>query len=230
MSLPENQIDTEINDLQIEVPLASCKLEGRLTIPVGARQIVVFSHGSGSSRFSPRNWYVAEILHAQHIATLLIDLLTEQEGLQDERTRHLRFDIPLLADRLVQITRWVRKNDMTRHLQQALFGSSTGAAAALIAAAESHDEVASVVSRGGRPDLADDYLSYVTAPTLLIVGSADRQVLDLNQQALAKLNRQSRIQIIPGASHLFEEPGTLDKVAHHAADWIKHHPGQHHEV
>ncbi|MFC4346847.1 dienelactone hydrolase family protein [Kordiimonas lipolytica] len=225
-----DQLQDQIHDLRIDIPLATVALEGRLTIPGEARQIAIFAHGSGSSRFSPRNWYVAEIFHQQHIATLLTDLLTEKEGREDQMTFKLRFDITLLADRLVQIGHWVKTNDRTKHLERAFFGSSTGAAAALIAAAESPDNVTSIVSRGGRPDLAGEYLPHVKAPTLLIVGGDDRQVLDLNEQALARLNDRSDIHVVPGAGHLFEEHGALDKVAHLAADWIKHHSGTRHEI
>ncbi|MCJ9428840.1 dienelactone hydrolase family protein [Kordiimonas sp. A6E486] len=219
-----------IYDVTVSVPTESAMLEGRLTVPATATQIVIFAHGSGSSRFSPRNWYVAEVLHGHNIATLLIDLLTEAEGQEDMRTGHLRFNIPLLATRLANVAAWVHATQETRHLHIGYFGSSTGAGAALIAAADSDVPIAAIVSRGGRPDMAGDYLPAVKAPTLLIVGGFDTQVLALNEQALAHLNNQSRIEVIPGATHLFEEPGTLEQVALKAAEWFKHHTGVSHAL
>lgn len=212
-----------IYDKTVAVPLNNDSLGGRLTVPARANNIVIFAHGSGSSRFSPRNWFVAEVLHSRNMATLLIDLLSEKEGIEDQRTGHLRFDIPLLAERLEHVTRWANGNEDTKDLQVCYFGSSTGAAAALIAAAEHTDDINAVVSRGGRPDLAENYLQKVTAPVLLIVGELDRQVLALNEQALGKLNVLSSIHIVPGATHLFEEKGALEKAAYAAADWFEHH-------
>lgn len=223
MSAVDHRHGNKLFDQAVTIALEGLVLEGRLTVPDGATNIVIFAHGSGSSRFSPRNWYVAETLHAQHIATLLIDLLTEDEALSERHTRHLRFDIQLLANRLAQIARWVAQYDDTAHLSLCFFGSSTGAAAALVAAAETTEPIASIVSRGGRPDLAGDYLPLVKAPTLLVVGGRDSQVVALNEQALAKLNKQSKLKIIPGATHLFEEEGTLEQVAHTAATWFKQH-------
>jgi dienelactone hydrolase len=191
-------------------------LGGTLTLPQGARGLVVFAHGSGSSRFSPRNRQVADVLHAAGIGTLLMDLLTEDEERVDLLTRELRFDIGLLGDRVVAAVDWAA--------QQArpvgTFGASTGAAAALVAAAERPELVTAVVSRGGRPDLAGDALPRVRAPTLLIVGGDDPVVLDLNRQAMERLEAETRLEVVPGASHLFEEPGTLDRVAELARDWF----------
>jgi len=214
-----------IYDVTVSVPTAGALLEGRLTVPATATEIVIFAHGSGSSRFSPRNWYVAEVLHEHNIATLLIDLLTEEEGQEDMLTGHLRFNIPLLAARLAGVAAWVHGTQETRHLHIGYFGSSTGAAAALIAAADSDVPIVAVVSRGGRPDLAGDYLSAVSAPTLLIVGGLDTQVIALNERSLRKLNDKSRLEIVPGATHLFEEPGKLEKVALKATEWFKLHTG-----
>ncbi|WP_308910506.1 dienelactone hydrolase family protein [Pseudokordiimonas caeni] len=217
--------DDGIHDQYVEVPIDGITLEGRLTVPSGAKGIVIFAHGSGSSRFSPRNWQVAEVLHAHGIASLLIDLLTASEGRIDDMTRRLRFDIPMLAARLAAVARWVHRFPATRQLELCFFGSSTGAGAALIAAAEMTDPVAAIVSRGGRPDLAGDYLRHVKAPTLLIVGSRDTEVLALNEEALANLNASSKIHVVTGATHLFEEEGKLEEVAHLAAEWFRRHVG-----
>lgn len=211
-----------IYDNQVSVAADGVMLKGRLTVPDLAAGIVIFAHGSGSSRHSPRNWYVAEVLHARHIATLLTDLLTEKEEVIDERTRHLRFDIPMLASRLAAIARWTRENEATAHLKIGYFGASTGGGAALIAAAQDPGLIEAVVSRGGRPDLAGNDLPRVKAPTLLIVGQHDSQVLALNESALRRLNDRSKLYVIPGATHLFEEPGALEKVAHTAAEWFDH--------
>jgi len=210
-----------IRDLSIKIPLEKVTLEGRLTVPERAKGIVIFAHGSGSSRFSSRNWYVAEILHDQNIATLLTDLLTIEEEQIDLQTRHIRFDIPLLAERLVQIADWAEQDSRTNHLKIGYFGSSTGGGAALIAAAQAPDNIATVVSRGGRPDLAGDFLPQVKAPALLIVGERDQEVLALNREALERLNEKSKLHIIPGATHLFEEPGTLKIAADSAMKWFK---------
>lgn len=230
MSVDKQKHVREIYDRAITIPLGSLIFEGRLTVPQAAANIVIFAHGSGSSRFSPRNWFVAEFFHDQNIATLVIDLLTAEEAESERQTGHLRFNIPMLARRLAEIARWTIEYAETKHLHVCFFGSSTGAAAALIAAAESTDNIVSIVSRGGRPDLAGDYLPCVKAPTLLIVGGDDTQVLALNEQALAKLNKCSGLEVISGATHLFEEKGALEKVAHLAADWFKHHVRQDHAI
>lgn len=196
-------------------------LEGDLVIPAGARGIVLFAHGSGSSRHSPRNRFVAEYLQKQGLATLLIDLLTEKEESLDHYRAHLRFDINLLAERLVGATDWLADDARTAHLRLGYFGASTGAGAALVAATQRPDRVAAVVSRGGRPDLAQGALLHVQAPTLLIVGGADTEVIELNEEALEQLGTPIRkMTIVPGASHLFEEPGTLEEVARAAAAWF----------
>lgn len=212
-----------IHDKSVRIPLEEIILEGRLTVPKTAHGLVIFAHGSGSSRFSSRNWYVAEILHDQHIATLLTDLLTIEEEQIDLQTRHLRFDIPLLADRLVGLAAWAKNDPRTKNLKIGYFGSSTGGGAALIAAAKKPDDIAAVVSRGGRPDLAGDDLPRVKAPSLLIVGERDTTVLKLNQLALTHLNKRSELHIVPGATHLFEEPGTLKIAALDAMKWFKHY-------
>lgn len=198
-------------------------LEGELGVPPGAEGVVLFAHGSGSSRHSPRNRYVARVLQAAGLATLLIDLLTPEEELVDLRTVQFRFDIDRLAERLVGATDWLRQNPATRPLRIGYFGASTGAAAALIAAVARPDAVAAVVSRGGRPDLAPSALPHVQAPTLLIVGENDVSVLDLNQWALAQLHADAELAIVPGATHLFEEPGALEEVARLACDWLSHY-------
>jgi len=195
-------------------------LPGRLTLPESSIGLVLFAHGSGSSRFSPRNIFVASVLHEAWIGTLLFDLLTPQEEI--DRTNV--FDIRLLADRLMAAMRFVAQHEQTRHLPIGLFGASTGAAAALVAAAE-RPGVAVVVSRGGRPDLAGPALAQVHAPTLLIVGGNDVEVLLLNRQALAALPCEKRLAIVPGATHLFEEPGALEEAARVAAEWCARHLG-----
>ena len=195
-------------------------LEGNLTIPADACGMVLFAHGSGSSRHSPRNRYVAKELHRSGLATLLIDLLTADEESIDMRTGHLRFDIGLLADRLVAATDWLAAQAETKSLKLGYFGASTGAGAALVAAAERPDAVAAVVSRGGRPDLAGASLPLVTAPTLLIVGGEDTPVIGMNREASARMQVENRIVIVPGASHLFEEPGMIEEVARLAAEWF----------
>ncbi|MEA2243250.1 MAG: putative phosphoribosyl transferase [Solirubrobacteraceae bacterium] len=209
----------------VVIPAGDVRLAGDLTLPAGARGVVVFAHGSGSGRFSPRNRAVAGVLAASGLATLLMDLLTEQEEALDLRTRHLRFDIGLLAGRVVATVDWLASEPMTSALPAGTFGASTGAAAALIAAAERPERVRAVVSRGGRPDLAGDALRRVRAPTLLIVGGNDPEVLRLNEQALARLAGEARLEIVPGAGHLFEEPGALELVALLARDWFVRHLG-----
>lgn len=197
------------------------RLGASLAIPDQPRGIVLFAHGSGSSRFSRRNRYVAEVLQGVGLATLLMDLLTPGEEEAERFTRHLRFDIELLADRLGAAVQWVSRQPETGNLSLGLFGASTGAAAALVAAARDPDRVAAVVSRGGRPDLAAAALADVRAPTLLIVGGADEVVLDLNRDALATLRCEKRLEIVPGATHLFEEPGALEQAAELAAHWFQ---------
>lgn len=204
----------------VTVPVRDASLAGTLTLPDGARGIVVFAHGSGSSRRSPRNRYVAEELHAGGLATLLMDLLTTSEDAVDERTAEFRFDIRLLADRLVTAIDWLAGNEPTRGLGIGLFGASTGGGAALVAAARLPKHVRAVVSRGGRPDLAGSALRQVVAPTLLVVGGDDDLVIELNRDAIAEMTTTTRLEIIPGASHLFEEPGALEQVAHLARDWF----------
>lgn len=207
----------------MRVPADQLMLEGNLNLPEAARGVVLFAHGSGSSRFSPRNQHVARMLNQERLATLLIDLLTREEEAIDERTAQLRFDIGLLAERVVVATDWLTQYRDTQGLQIGYFGASTGAAAALVAAAERLNIVSAVVSRGGRPDLAGPALPRVKAPTLLIVGGRDVKVIELNEAALAQLRCEKRMVIVPNATHLFEEPGTLDEVARLARDWFKQH-------
>lgn len=203
----------------VRVPAGSVILEANLEIPDGADGIVVFAHGSGSSRFSARNIYVADVLNGIGIATLLVDLLTVEEDALD-LTARIRFDIDLLKDRLAFTTNWLEEDPETRDLPMGYFGASTGAAAALAAAAARPEAVRAVVSRGGRPDLAGDALSQVTTPTLLIVGSLDIEVLRLNEEALESLVCEKRLEIISGATHLFEEASALEQVARLAGDWF----------
>jgi len=212
-----------LNTRAVRIPAGGVSLNADLTIPPEAKVIVAFAHGSGSSRHSPRNRYVAETLNRYKFATLLADLLTEEEEIVDMRTRHLRFDIPMLADRLIDIAVWLQGEPQTKPLKIGWFGASTGAGAALIAAARRPENIMAVVSRGGRPDLAGDYLAKVAAPVLLIVGENDPQVLELNESALARLNVRSKLEIVPGATHLFEEPGTLEAAALLAAEWFRDH-------
>jgi putative phosphoribosyl transferase len=204
----------------IRVTAGPVTLEGNLDVPDGARGVVLFAHGSGSSRHSPRNRFVAEALRRGGLATLLIDLLTADEEAVDLQTAHLRFDIGLLAERLVCATDWLAQQGPTRGLRVGYFGASTGAGAALVAAAERPEAVGAVVSRGGRPDLAGPVLGRVRAPTLLIVGGHDVPVIALNREALAQLRGEATLEIVPGATHLFEEPGTLEQVARLARDWF----------
>jgi putative phosphoribosyl transferase len=204
----------------VSVTAGEVKLEGNLLIPDGATGIVLFAHGSGSSRHSPRNRYVAGVLQQAGLATLLIDLLTPDEEEIDLRTRHLRFDIGLLASRLVGATDWLVQNPDTGNLKVGYFGASTGGGAALVAAAERPEVVQAIVSRGGRPDLAGSALPHVKAPTLLIVGGYDMPVIAMNEDALAQLRSPKRLGIIPRATHLFEEPGALAAVARLASEWF----------
>jgi len=198
----------------------SVKLQGNLTIPKNAHGIVLFAHGSGSSRHSTRNRYVAQVLQKAGLATLLIDLLTTEEEKVDDVTAHLRFDIGLLAKRLVGVTNWLLQNPDTKNLNVGYFGASTGTGAALVAAVERQSIVKAIVSRGGRPDLAGQALLRVKTPTLLIVGRRDTPVIEMNQEALDKLRGEKKMVIVSGATHLFEEPGTREEVARLAADWF----------
>src|SRR6266542_1430957 len=202
----------------VRVNAAGVMLEGNLIIPRGATGIVLFAHGSGSSRFSSRNRYVAEVLRNRGLGTLLIDLLTHDEELVDTRTAHLRFDIEMLADRLVGTAEWLGREQPDQKI--GLFGASTGGGAALVAAARIPDRIQAVVSRGGRPDLAGAALPRVKAPTLLIVGGDDVPVIGMNREAYDQMNCVRKMEIVPGASHLFEEPGTLEEVARLAGDWF----------
>ncbi|SEA19351.1 dienelactone hydrolase family protein [Microbulbifer marinus] len=212
-----------MNRTEVLVDAAGERLEGFLTLPQGTSALVLFAHGSGSSRFSPRNNMVAEQLNGAGIGTLLFDLLTAEEHRVDEVTREYRFDIDLLARRLAAAVDWAAHASATEQLNFGLFGSSTGAAAALIAAAERPLLVKAVVSRGGRPDLAGADLPLVKAPTLLIVGGDDTQVIELNEQAAARMVNSPQLEIIPGATHLFEEPGTLEEVVRLAIEWFRLH-------
>jgi putative phosphoribosyl transferase len=205
----------------VRVPAAGVMLEGNLAIPPRTSGIVLFAHGSGSGRHSPRNRAVARALNEGGLATLLVDLLTPAEESVDEQTRKLRFDIGLLADRLVDAADWLTANEETRSLPIGLFGASTGGGAALVAAAQRPNTVRAVVSRGGRPDLAGAALSRVRAPTLLIVGGRDYPVIELNREAFERLRCEKKLEIVPGASHLFEEPGALQEVARLARDWFR---------
>jgi dienelactone hydrolase len=207
----------------VRIPAARVELAGDLGIPEGATGIVVFAHGSGSSRLSTRNQAVARRLREAGLATLLFDLLTEEEERVDTVTREHRFDIPRLAERLVQVTDWLTQDPRTAPLRIGYFGASTGAAAALVAAAERPDAVRAVVSRGGRPDLAAAALGRVRAPTLLIVGGLDVPVIGMNQEAFDGLEVEKLMQIVPGATHLFPEPGALEVVADLTADWFGRH-------
>jgi len=207
----------------VHVPAGEVSLDGDLDLPDGARGIVLFAHGSGSSRLSPRNRHVARLLNEAGLATLLVDLLTPEEEAFDARTTRLRFDIDLLAERLVEVTDWLGDRAETRGLRRGYFGASTGAAAALVAAAARPQVVHALVSRGGRPDLAGPALPLVRAPTLLIVGGEDVAVIELNRRALAQLRTEADLAIVPGATHLFEEPGALDEVARLARQWFERH-------
>jgi putative phosphoribosyl transferase len=207
----------------VQIPAAGVILDGDLVLPADPAGVVVFAHGSGSSRHSPRNRMVAAKLHEAGYGTLLMDLLTAEEDEIDSRTRKFRFDIPRLASRLTGAIRWLSDRSDTGGMSVALFGASTGAAAALIAAAQVPDHVQLVISRGGRPDLAGDALERVQAPTLLIVGGRDLEVLDLNKAAAARLNGPVEIAVVPGATHLFEEPGALDRVVDLAVDALRQH-------
>jgi len=210
---------------EVHIAAGRATLDGNLTIADGATPLVLFAHGSGSSRHSPRNQFVARTLNDAGLATLLFDLLTPEEEAIDLRTREHRFDIGLLAGRLVHATKWAQQQEQTRDLRIGYFGSSTGGGAALVAAAEIPQDIGAVVSRGGRPDLAGDALPRVQAPTLLIVGGEDDIVIELNEQARDRMRCEVKLEIVPRATHLFEEPGTLEKVAQLASDWFVHHMG-----
>ncbi len=210
---------TQIKE-EIYIPIDHILLEGELIIPPQARGLVLFAHGSGSSRYSPRNQFVANHLREAHLGTLLIDLLTSEEEKIDLVTRELRFDIELLAKRLKEMTQWLLQDKRTHALKIGYFGSSTGAAAAMIAAAKLEKYVQAVVSRGGRPDLASHYLQQVKAPTLLIVGGADSGVIELNHEAFDLLTVTKKMEIVPNATHLFEEAGALEQVAELASNWF----------
>ena len=207
----------------VAVPINGQSLAGDLAMPSDPRGIVLFAHGSGSSRHSSRNQYVARMLQHRSLATLLIDLLTPEEEVIDDRTAEYRFDIPMLAGRLVTIVDWLRLRKDTASLPIGLFGASTGGGAALIAAAERPRDVAAVVSRGGRPDLADAALPKVSTPTLLIVGGFDAPVIQMNRDAMKRMRGAVTLEIVPGATHLFEEPGTLERVAQLAGNWFAQH-------
>ena len=211
---------------EVRIPAGGATLEGSLGIPDDAGGVVLFAHGSGSGRHSPRNRHVAEALREAGLATLLIDLLTPEEEEEDLSTLRLRFDIGLLAERLVGSTDWLIENPGTRDLPVGYFGASTGAGAALVAAVERPEAVGAVVSRGGRPDLAGDALPRVAAPTLLIVGGEDEPVIGMNHEAMAQMRGQKELEVVPGATHLFEEPGALEKVAQLAAGWFGRHLGR----
>lgn len=210
----------EALDRTVSIPAEGVHLDGTLGVPASARGVVLFAHGSGSSRFSPRNRHVAEILREAGLATLLLDLLSSAEEEEDAVTRDYRFDIGMLAVRLVAAIDWLHGAPETRDLRVGLFGASTGGGAALVAAAGRPDRVGAVVSRGGRPDLAGDALPGVEAPTLLIVGERDEPVIEMNESARDRMNAEVRLEIVPGATHLFEEVGALDRVAALARDWF----------
>ena len=207
----------------VEIGLADAVLHGDLTLPLGAAGLVIFAHGSGSSRHSPRNRFVAGVINRAGLGTLLMDLLTEEEERVDDITRELRFDIELLGRRVAQVVQWAGESEELAELPVGLFGSSTGAAAALVAAAELPQSIHAVVSRGGRPDLAGRSLSRVECPTLLLVGGLDDVVIGLNEGARAQMRCPTELVIVPGATHLFEEPGTLEEVARLAAEWFARH-------
>jgi pimeloyl-ACP methyl ester carboxylesterase len=209
----------------VVVPAGGESLAGDVMVPASARAVVLFAHGSGSSRHSPRNRMVAEHLRAAGLGTVLMDLLTEREDREDAWTREHRFDIPLLGSRVAAVIDWLAGQSDTTGLPVVLFGASTGAAAALVAAAERPDRVLTVVSRGGRPDLAGDALPRVQAPVLLIVGGQDQEVLRLNEEAARRLRVPHSLRVVPGATHLFEEPGALEEAADAARDWCEDHLG-----
>lgn len=221
---PEQKFQPDEDGREVIIDISEVALRGSLALPKSPRGLVLFAHGSGSSRHSPRNRYVAHILHTQRIATLLFDLLTQREESVDRFSGEFRFNIPFLAKRLGGATRWVRSSIGIQDLQLGYFGASTGAGAALMAAAELPEIISAVVSRGGRPDLAGSALGLVHAPTLLLVGEHDEPVIEMNRTALAHLGcPDKKLVIIPGATHLFEEPGTLEEVAKVASIWFRTH-------
>ena len=217
-----SRCDFIIVSSEVIIPSEAAMLRGTLTVPDGASTLVLFAHGSGSSRHSPRNQFVARTLNGARLATLLLGLLTREEEAVDAHTAQHRFNISLLAERLVHATKWAMDQPSTRELSLAYFGASTGGGAALVAAAELPRDIGAVVSRGGRPDLAGDALPKVQAPTLLIVGGEDDVVITLNEQARARMQCEVKLEIVPGATHLFEEPGALERVAQLATDWFLH--------
>ena len=208
------------NKMDMKIPVGEVVIEGTLTLPPGTKGVVLFAHGSGSSRFSTRNQYVAKEFNKAKIGTLLFDLLTQEEEEIDIMTAEYRFNIPLLADRLIGATEWLRNDPKTKQLAFGYFGASTGAAAALIAAAKLPSEIVVVVSRGGRPDLAGEFLPRVVAPTLLLVGGLDTEVIELNRLAMDQMTSEKKLVVVSGATHLFEEQGTLEEVAQFSIDWI----------
>ncbi len=214
---------TAAREQSVLIPVGAVQLEGSLTVPEQARGVVLFAHGSGSSRLSPRNRFVAQVLVEAGLATLLMDLLTAEEERLDRQTAHLRFDIGLLAARLLGATDWLRSQPPTQALGLGYFGASTGAAAALAAAAQRPEDVRAIVSRGGRPDLAREALALVRAPTLLIVGGNDTPVLEMNREVMRLMAAETQLHVVPGATHLFEEPGALEEVARLARDWFLGH-------
>ncbi len=207
----------------VDIKIDGIELKGDLNVPKGAQTVVLFAHGSGSSRLSPRNRFVAEELNKKKLATLLIDLLTEDEEEIDDQTQVFRFDIDLLSSRLMMLIDWLAQNEDTNGMKVALFGASTGAAAALIAAAKRKEVIHSVVSRGGRPDLAKEALAQVKAPTLLMVGEKDEVVIELNEEAAKRLSCENKIVIVPKATHLFQEEGAIEEVAKLAGEWFIRH-------
>ena len=230
MTTHRTRSESDSTPVEVRIPCGAVALPGALMIPPGRNGVVVFAHGSGSSRHSPRNQFVARIIRESGYGTLLFDLLTAEEEIEDNVTRRLRFDIGLLAGRLAEVTRWLFAQPAARDLGIGYFGSSTGGSAALVAAAEIGQRIDAVVSRGGRPDLAGDALPRVPSPTLLIVGGYDHAVLELNQEALAKLRCEKELKIVSGATHLFEEPGALEAVARLAADWFRRYLHTHSEA
>ena len=214
-------MENKIKEKLVEIPINSKSIEGDLSIPEGAEGIVLFAHGAGSSRHSSRNNFVADELQSVELATLLIDLLTEDEKEIDRQTRQIRFDIDRLSKRVVTTVDWLIKNQDTKDMKTGVFGSSTGAAGALIAAAKRPEIVQTVVSRGGKVDLADKYLNQIEAPVMCIVGGKDLQVLTLNQQAIKKMESDAELKVIEGAGHLFEEPGALEEVARITRTWFQ---------
>ena len=219
----ESPLEREGTERQVRVDAGMVTLDGDLNLPAGARAVVLFAHGSGSSRHSPRNRHMARLLNEARLATLLVDLLTPDEERVDLRTGYFRFDIGLLASRLIAATDWLAHNPDTGQLRIGYFGASTGAGAALVAAADQPQLVGAIVSRGGRPDLAEPTLPRVRAPTLLIVGGSDTMVIELNRAALVRLRCEKKLAIVRGATHLFEEPGALDAVARFARTWFERH-------